>query len=56
VFVGNLSFYTTNESLGAVFAELGNVTDVRIALDQDGNSRGFGHVEYDSTEAANSAV
>jgi len=32
------------------------LVDVRIAKDQEGNSRGFGHVEFDNPESANKAL
>ena len=32
------------------------VVDVRIAKDQEGNSRGFGHVDFDTPDNANKAL
>jgi nucleolin len=57
VFVGNLPWDATEEALREVFAGVGEVTGVRIALDREtGKPRGFGHVEFSSTEEAQKAV
>ncbi|HID77330.1 MAG TPA: RNA-binding protein [Planctomycetaceae bacterium] len=46
LYVGNLSYTTTNEDLRQVFEELGTVTSVQIIMDRaTGRSRGFGFVE-----------
>jgi len=56
LFVGNLSFHTTSDSLWAFFEQSGGVSDCRVAKDQEGNSRGFGHVDFDSPESAKNAL
>jgi nucleolin len=56
VFVGNISFNATEDSLKEFFSQAGNVVAVRIAKTPDGQLKGFCHVEFDSTEAVNSAV
>ena len=56
LFVGNLSFNTTGDSLWAFFDQCGGVTDARVAKDQEGNSRGFGHVDFDSPASAEKAL
>ena len=57
LFVGNLSFKTTQEELEALFAEVGAVTSVTIIMDRfSGRSRGFGFVEMESEEEAQSAI
>jgi nucleolin len=56
LFVGNLSFNTTQDSLWAFFDQSGGVTDARVAKDQDGNSRGFGHVDFDTPANAEKAL
>jgi RNA recognition motif-containing protein len=55
IFVGNLSFRTTQDELHAAFAQYGNVERVNIVTDRDsGQSRGFAFVEMsESTEAQN---
>lgn len=57
LFVGNLSFSTTNESLTEAFAAYGTVTSARVVTDRDtGRSRGFGFVEMSSDEEAQAAI
>jgi len=56
VFVGNISWNTTEESLTEFFSKCGSVVAVRIAKNPDGQMKGFCHVEFDSTEAVNAAV
>ena len=47
VFVGGLSWSSTEESVKAVFEKLGEVFEVRIVMDREtGKSRGFGFVTY----------
>ena len=46
LFVGNIGFYTTEESVRGFFADAGEITSVRIALGEDGRARGFCHVEF----------
>ena len=52
LFVGNLGFNTTEEALGQFFSEAGEVRAVRIALNEEGRSRGFGHVEFHDPQSA----
>lgn len=57
LYVGNLNFRTEEEGLRAAFSEFGNVTDTRIVMDRDtGRSRGFGFVEMEDDEAAETAI
>ncbi len=57
LFVGNLSFDTTVESVRTAFSELGEVTDVHIAMDRDsGRPRGFGFVTMGTAESAAEAI
>lgn len=57
LYVGNLPFSTTDDSLRETFGQCGTVTDVMIALDrQTGRSRGFGFVTFSTDEEANAAV
>jgi len=53
IFVGNLSFATTEEELSQLFAPYGVVERVQIIQDREtGRSRGFGFVEMpDATQA-----
>lgn len=56
IFVGNLSYDTTEESLAAFFESCGKVTGARIAYGQDGNPRGFAHVDFASVDSVEKAV
>jgi len=55
IYVSNLNFSTTSESLQELFAEYGEVTSSKIITDREtGRSRGFGFVEMsDETEGQN---
>ena len=57
LYVGNLSFATTENDLQDLFAQVGTVLEVKLIQDRDtGNSRGFGFVTMNSQEEANSAI
>jgi cold-inducible RNA-binding protein len=58
LYVGNLSFKTTEEGLRDLFAQDGKqVTDCRVITDRaTGRSRGFGFVEMASDDDANKAI
>ena len=56
MFVGNLSFQTTESDIRAAFEQFGAVESVAIITDRDtGRSKGFGFVEM-SEEDANKAI
>lgn len=56
LFVGNLSFQTTEDDLRSEFEQFGAVESVAIITDRDtGRSKGFGFVEM-SEEDANKAI
>jgi RNA recognition motif-containing protein len=57
IFVGNLSFQTTQEDLHAAFAQYGSVERVNIVTDRDtGQSRGFAFVEMTERRDAENAI
>jgi len=57
LYVGNLSYNTTEDSLRSCFANYGNVVSAKIITDREtGNSKGFGFVEMGSDDEANSAI
>ena len=56
IYVGNLSFETSESQLRALFEPHGAVQSARLAMDRDtGKPRGFGFVEMDDT-GANAAI
>jgi len=57
IFVGNLSYQTTQDELHAAFAAYGNVERVNIVTDRDsGQPRGFAFVEMTDRKAAENAI
>jgi RNA recognition motif-containing protein len=57
LYVGNLSYSTTEQMLTDSFAECGTVESVKIITDRDsGRSKGFGFVEMSSDEEAQAAI
>lgn len=57
LYVGNLSFQTSNSQLESLFADFGEVTSAQVITDREtGQSRGFGFVEMKTTDQAASAV
>ncbi len=57
LYVGNLSFDATSDSVRKAFAEIGEVTDVHVATDREtGRSRGFAFVTMGSAQQAADAI
>jgi RNA recognition motif-containing protein len=57
IFVGNLSFSTTEDELRTLFEPYGAVQRVSIITDRDtGRSRGFGFVEMPNDSEAEKAI
>ena len=57
LYVGNLSYETTEEALRTLFAEAGTVVSVAVIKDRDtGSSKGFGFVEMSSQQEAQGAI
>jgi len=57
LYVGNLSFNSSEQDLEDVFAEIGTVESVNIIEDRDtGRSRGFGFVEMSNDAEAQTAI
>ena len=47
LFIGSLAYSTTDETLAAHFATIGEVESARVITDRDsGRSKGFGFVEF----------
>ena len=57
LFVGGISYNSTEDSLADHFSQAGGVVSAKIIMDKmTGRSKGFGFVEMDSAEAAQAAV
>ena len=57
LFVGGLSWDTTDEGLRQAFATYGEITEAKVITDRDtGRSRGFGFVTFAQNEDATSAI
>jgi cold-inducible RNA-binding protein len=57
LFVGSLSWNTTDQMLQDFFSSAGAVVSAKVIMDrQTGRSRGFGFVEYGTEEEAQKAV
>lgn len=57
LYVGNLAFSTTEDSLRQTFGRFGTVTDMHIASDRvTGRPRGFAFVTFATAEEARAAI
>ncbi len=57
VFVGGLSWDTTDDGLRQAFASYGEITEAKVITDRDtGRSRGFGFVTFAQDDDAKTAI
>ena len=57
LYVGNLSYETSEGDLRDAFGEYGEVASAKIIMDRDtGRSKGFGFVEFSDDDAARKAM
>ena len=57
LYVGNLSFNTSNQDLSDLFSKSGTVESANIIEDREtGRSRGFGFVEMSSKSEGDAAI
>lgn len=57
IYVGNMSYTTTQETLQNVFSQYGELVSVTIIVDRDTQqSKGFGFIEFSNDEDADSAI
>jgi len=57
IYVGNMSYQMTEDSLGAVFSEYGEVSKVTLITDREtGRAKGFGFITMNNDEEARTAI
>lgn len=57
IYVGNVSYNSSEEDLSKLFSEYGTVSSVKIIMNKHtGRSKGFGFVEMANEEEGNKAV
>lgn len=56
LYIKNLDLDVTEELLQEKFSEFGNITNLAIARDDNGSSRGFGFINFDSPDDAKRAM
>jgi len=57
IYVGNMSYQMTEDSISAIFAEYGEVSKVTLISDREtGRAKGFGFVTMNDDEEAKSAI
>jgi cold-inducible RNA-binding protein len=57
LYVGNLSYSTTETQLRELFSQVGEITEINMIMDRDtGRPKGFAFVQMSSDEAAMDAI
>ncbi len=57
LYVGNLAYSVTDQTLEDLFSPFGNVRSAQVIQDRDtGRSKGFGFVEMENANDANAAI
>jgi RNA recognition motif-containing protein len=57
LYVGNLSYQTTEDELHSLFTQVGTVNEVALIKDRDtGSSKGFAFVTMSNQDEANKAI
>jgi RNA recognition motif-containing protein len=57
LYVGNLAYSTTEDTLRNEFGKFGNVTSALVVIDRvSGRSRGFGFVEFSTPDEGTAAI
>ncbi len=57
IYVGNMSYGTTESSLKELFGQFGEVGSIKLITDREtGRAKGFGFITMDDTNSANQAI
>lgn len=57
IYIGNLNYRTTEETVREIFEEYGEVLSVKLIKDREtGRKKGFGFVEMESEDDGNAAI
>lgn len=56
IFVGNLSFNSTEEDIKSFFESCGPIVSVRLAMGDNGRAKGFCHIDFETEEAVENAL
>ena len=57
IYVGNLSYNTTEDELRDFFGQYGEITDLKLIVDhQTGRSKGFGFITYSNEDQGTAAL
>jgi RNA recognition motif-containing protein len=57
IFVGSLSWDTTEPGLNEAFQRFGDIVEAKLIVERDtGRSRGFGFITFESEESAQQAI
>ena len=56
IYVGNLDFKVEEKDINDAFIGCGEIQEIRIATDSDGNKRGFAHITFAKQESVKQAI
>lgn len=57
IYIGGLSYNTTEEGLNTTFSQYGSIKDISLIIDRDtGRSKGFAFITFDAQQAAEASL